>query len=145
MDEIPGPADWVGCTSDPDCYLVYEKFRGKSNDDIQGLLRENFIMRCMDWGLMPSKPFDYYFCGFQTYLLSKKNDPEELGFSIARVLDAIDSHFDDHPDMCVRFWRGHELSIQLLEGMMDDIRSTQDVREEISRRILDIRGLLSKK
>jgi hypothetical protein len=145
VNEIPGALDWARCTDDPDCSLVYEKFFGKSNGEIQGFLNENFIMRCLDWGLMSNEPFNYYFGGFKIYLDSKRGDSEELGFSIARVLDAIDSHFEDHPEIHMDFWRNHESSIQFFENIAHAIKPLDEARDEILQRMQIIRNQASGK
>jgi hypothetical protein len=140
MPAIPSSADWGDSQHDPDFALIRERFAGKSNDDIQAQLKENFIMRSLDLSSMPDKPFLYYIHGFMDYVALYEGDQESVGFNIARLMDSIDSHFEERPELKSKFWISHPSFAGRISDLIAKLNSNSEIYTELSSRIEDVKG-----
>ena len=99
------------------------------------MLAKNFIMRCIDLAGMPHEVFRYYVSGFMRYVESASESEDAIGFNVARLLDAIDSHFEDCPALEMQFWTENSDFIRRIGQLLTKLNVTSEVHAELFSRV----------
>lgn len=86
---LPTLECWGNVSGDMDISEAANIFLGKTKDEIEPLLNENYIMRCLDLAHMPDRVFGYYALGFAEFAINKVDDEEWFPVIVGSFLEAI--------------------------------------------------------
>lgn len=128
----PKPELWGDPGFNSDLASVMDLFLGKTNEDILPLLKNNYIIRCLDLNEMPDSVFEYYGIGFAEFLFRVDIDDERFGVLLGSFLDAASNRLD--------FWRH---STPLLRKFYDRIiasKMDEENKAELTEELDDIRA-----
>lgn len=128
MNQIPDARDWIVDVEDPDSVAVCDAFLGKSNQEIEGLLAKNFIMRCLDLNSMSDVPFRYYSEAFVAYLMVAEYADEDFGVFANCFISAV---WHRSEQVRSEFWKGHTELLAFLRRRAESYVDDEETRVEL--------------
>lgn len=127
---------WGDPNSDPDLASVMELFLGKTKEEILPLLEGNYLIRCLDLGVMPDSVFGYYGVAFAEFLFRDDIDGERFGVSLGAFLDATSNRLN--------FWRNATPLLQKFADRINTSEMNEENKAELTEELDAIRSRISR-
>ncbi|HEY1528602.1 MAG TPA: hypothetical protein VGH51_20440 [Candidatus Angelobacter sp.] len=95
---VPTEQDWGNYPADLDQNHAYQKFSGKTNEEVQRYFKSNALATTEDLRRMPRVPFQYYMLGFRDAIAAEAFEPTWKSDAASCFLGLILEKIEKHPD-----------------------------------------------
>jgi hypothetical protein len=127
--EIPTDSDWEDAAEadDLDLPYAYQAFGGKSNSEIQPLLKADPLERSFEIWAMPIKPFQYYILGFRDFVLSRDFEFLTGSDAASGYLRLVQRKLKTHPHFIAPIFPSLAQSIEYISNNQSNYDADLDI------------------